>query len=454
MEHDALDEERDYCIPDDFYSASDMIYVSLIHNPERFTGYAGPHAHSIWREIYKRNCFTVDSSNKQETDNCETIEELAHSNIQSAKSNIAGLFESPAGYSNAWESDEVNRQSLLKENTCLEKRVFFRIISGMHASISTHLCWNYLNQSTGEWGPNLECYKERLESHPERIENIYFNYIVVLRALAKLKNFVPNYVFCAGDPVQDAITKEKMIRLTNTAAALPKTFDESVMFDPAVDPDARGLKCEFRARFRNVSAVMDCVGCDKCRLWGKIQTAGYGTALKILFEFDEEKPEEAPSLRKIELVALVNTLARLSDSISAIQSFKRLLAEENELKESENLISLKKKEELAQRESEELAVRERVELAIKENEELALKESEEIAKKKFKELTPRERFRASLTQQSFKGELATVWAAYCYVFKSYARIPRVIWTYILYYANYAWDAAFRSKVSILNRLDL
>lgn len=32
---------------------------------------------------------------------------------------------------------------------------------------------------------------------------------------------------------------------------------------------------------------MDCVGCDKCRLWGKIQTSGVGTALKILFELDE-----------------------------------------------------------------------------------------------------------------------------------------------------------------------
>lgn len=28
---------------------------------------------------------------------------------------------------------------------------------------------------------------------------------------------------------------------------------------------------------------MDCVDCDKCRLWGKLQTHGIGTALKILF---------------------------------------------------------------------------------------------------------------------------------------------------------------------------
>ena len=33
---------------------------------------------------------------------------------------------------------------------------------------------------------------------------------------------------------------------------------------------------------------MDCVGCDKCRLWGKVQVSGIGTALKILFGLDDQ----------------------------------------------------------------------------------------------------------------------------------------------------------------------
>jgi hypothetical protein len=37
------------------------------------------------------------------------------------------------------------------DTTCLEKRVFWRLISGMHSSISTHLCYDFLNQTTGEW---------------------------------------------------------------------------------------------------------------------------------------------------------------------------------------------------------------------------------------------------------------------------------------------------------------
>lgn len=31
------------------------------------------------------------------------------------------------------------------------------------------------------------------------------------------------------------------------------------------------LQAEFVSHFRNISRIMDCVGCDKCKLWGKLQ---------------------------------------------------------------------------------------------------------------------------------------------------------------------------------------
>jgi ERO1-like protein alpha len=33
---------------------------------------------------------------------------------------------------------------------------------------------------------------------------------------------------------------------------------------------------------------MDCVSCEKCKLWGKLQMMGIGTALKILVEDSDE----------------------------------------------------------------------------------------------------------------------------------------------------------------------
>lgn len=95
------------------------------------------------------------------------------------------------------------------------------------------------------------------------------------------------------------------------------------MFDPN-DPTIFGLKNEFRERFRNVSRVMDCVGCDKCRLWGRLQTSGYGTALKVLFEYDPENAEDF-HLRRTELVSLIVTLQRLSHSIWAVEQFRDMI---------------------------------------------------------------------------------------------------------------------------------
>jgi ERO1-like protein beta len=160
------------------------------------------------------------------------------------------------------------------------------------------------------------------ESEHDRISNLYFNYALVTRAIAKLGPYVlgPHYTFCAGNLLQDQDTRDKVAAVTKHAASVPQIFDESVMF---VNGEGPSLKEDFRNRFRNISRVMDCVGCDKCRLWGKIQTSGYGTALKILFEFHEN--QKPPSLKRTELVALFNTYARLSSSLSAIGKFRAMI---------------------------------------------------------------------------------------------------------------------------------
>ena len=80
---------------------------------------------------------------------------------------------------------------------------------------------------------------------------------------------------------------------------------------------------EFKNHFRNVSLIMDCVGCEKCRLWGKIQVTGIGTALKILFASESQKRWENLNFRRSEIVALFNTLGRLSESINAVQYFRK-----------------------------------------------------------------------------------------------------------------------------------
>lgn len=299
VEYDDECDERDYCLPEDESANAKGDYVSLVDNPERFTGYAG---RGVWDAIYGENCFPINSSVTTVPGSFELFQ---------ARKDLRSIFQAAVPSSELALNDE-----------CLEKRVFYRIVSGMHASITTHICNDYLNRTTGAWGPNLQCYQDRLATHPERISNLYFNYAVLLRAVTKLRTYLKNYTFCLGDPDQDAATKSKVLHLTDRAASGPPIFDETTMFhDPVIGAD---LKEEFRHRFRNVSRLMDCVGCDKCRLWGKLQTVGYGTALKVLFEYDELRNGENPPLRRTELVALVNTLDRVSSSLTALGNLRKL----------------------------------------------------------------------------------------------------------------------------------
>jgi ERO1-like protein beta len=333
VEYDDECDERDYCVPEDESAGSKGDYVSLVDNPERFTGYAGEGTKQVWDAIYRENCFSKSSFPKSASLGNSAFPQRgpAANELQSVMRDYGRQQALEEHQKREPNTPFVTESGFEHEDECLEKRVFYRVVSGMHTSISTHLCWDYLNQTTGEWGPNFQCYKERLHGFPDRVSNLYFNYALVLRAVTKLGPYLKDYTFCSGDPMQDRLTKQKVQFLTSKAGIAPQIFDESLMF---VNGEGPSLKEDFRNRFRNVSRIMDCVGCDKCRLWGKLQTAGYGAALKVLFEFDNNS-DDIPLLKRTELVALFNTLARISSSLEAINNFRIMVETEETEAESE-----------------------------------------------------------------------------------------------------------------------
>lgn len=123
-------------------------------------------------------------------------------------------------------------------------------------------------------------------AHPDRLQNLYFAYTMMLRALSKSADYLRSerVELCTGDDKIDQQTRHALDQLIATAQAYPGTFDETSMF---ASSQRQNLKEEFKMHFRNVSRIMDCVGCDKCRLWGKLQIMGLGTGLKLLFEYEE-----------------------------------------------------------------------------------------------------------------------------------------------------------------------
>ncbi|NXE21095.1 ERO1B protein, partial [Ardeotis kori] len=209
---------------------------------------------------------------------------------------------------------------------CLEKRVFYKLISGLHASINLHLCANYLLEETWgkpRWGPNVKEFTRRFDpletkgEGPRRLKNLYFLYLIELRALSKVAPYFERSVvdLYTGNGHEDAESKALLLDIFRDTKSFHMHFDEKSMF-AGDKKGAKSLKEEFRLHFKNISRIMDCVGCDKCRLWGKLQTQGLGTALKILFSEKEIQslPENSPSkgfqLTRQEIVALVNAFGR------------------------------------------------------------------------------------------------------------------------------------------------
>lgn len=108
------------------------IYVNLLKNRERYTGYSGPSAKRVWQAIMKENCFSESS-----------------------------------------------------QDQCLEKRVFYRLMSGLRASISTHIAMEYYFSDLQQWGVNIPLYVQAVGMYPDRIDNLYFTFLFVLRAVTK-----------------------------------------------------------------------------------------------------------------------------------------------------------------------------------------------------------------------------------------------------------------------------
>jgi hypothetical protein len=306
-----ISQDRGFCIPED--EGSSCVYVSLVDNEERYTGYHGKHAHAIWGAIYRENCFDHHVEEVFHSPSAETVEE------KDTETSARPVSGSEKEFSNLLQDPVLSEHGI--QDTCVEKRIFYRIISGMHASISTHICASYLDQLSGTWRPNMTCFQDRLAPYPDRLSNIYFNYVLLSRAIAKIGDALAGYTFCSGDINFDRQTSAQVQDIVKIAAQLP--YDETSLFED------RLLKEDFRNRFRNISALMDCVGCDKCRLWGKVQVVGYGTALKILF--DEAETLDELDLRQGELVALFNTYGRLSHSLAALdKTFAYTMPESDE----------------------------------------------------------------------------------------------------------------------------
>lgn len=249
--------------------------VNLRLNPERNTGYNGTH---IWNAIYEENCLAVD-----------------------------GAAETPM---------------------CYEERVLYKLLSGLHASTTLSIAKNYYPPSKKKgrtaWESNPQYFIDKFADHPEHIRNLHFSYVVLLRALKKASPFLYNFEIKTGDILDDEMATILLRRLLDSTILRSchdvfTAFDESLMFKER--ETAISLQESFKGVFHNVSSILDCVQCQQCKLHGKMAMLGYGTALKILFVPDNVI---GMSLSRNEIVALINTIGKLSESVREVRELTNL----------------------------------------------------------------------------------------------------------------------------------
>ncbi|KAG8449218.1 hypothetical protein GDO86_016039 [Hymenochirus boettgeri] len=308
-QHD--DSADNFCELDD-EDSPDAEYVDLLKNPERYTGYKGEDTWRIWNSIYEENCFKP-----------KAVPKPLNPFIPTRGENDGKVFYN-------W-----------LEGLCVEKRAFYRLISGLHASINVHLSAKYLLKETWMdkiWGHNITEFQKRFdaaltqEEGPKRLKNLYFIYLIELRAISKVLPFFErsSFLLYTGNHSKDIENKQLLLDVLHDANNFPLHFDEHSLFS-GDKREADKLKEDLREHFRNISRIMDCVGCFKCRLWGKLQTQGLGTALKILFSekqienLTDSSQSSGFHLKRQEIVALFNAFARISTSVNELETFRKLL---------------------------------------------------------------------------------------------------------------------------------
>ncbi|KAI9504299.1 hypothetical protein BX070DRAFT_190414 [Coemansia spiralis] len=288
--------DKDFAVVND-ETFGDGIWVDLIENPERFTGYAGAGANAVWMSIYQHNCFGS----------------MPFVQPPRRRRELVSFLESLS---------EEERGVTMPADVPLEYRMFYRIVSGLHASISTHICSDYFNATADRWEPNLSCFISRIGAFPDRLQNIYFNFLLLTRAIQRMEPYLLSYDYSTGIPKDDKAVKRLMPKMLRAVKRAGFVFDDSELF---LGSSGAAMKGEFKDNFRNISRIMDCTGCEKCRLWGKTQTLGIATALKALFSYPDRAFRgsfTSLDFKRNEIVALITTYFQFSYSIKSIEMFR------------------------------------------------------------------------------------------------------------------------------------
>jgi ERO1-like protein beta len=120
--------DSDFCFLDD---TTEGEYVDLSLNPEQYTGYAGPSAAKVWRSIYEENCFGLSKMNLMTGTSSAPV---------SLPDSMLNAFKDADSETETGASGE-----------CLEKRVYYKIVSGGRCSKNFFRVFFWMSLTVAHW---------------------------------------------------------------------------------------------------------------------------------------------------------------------------------------------------------------------------------------------------------------------------------------------------------------
>lgn len=261
-------------------------YVDLIQNPEGNTGYSGPRASSIWKAIFQENCLPFETKGT-----CQTY--------KFPRILFSGLYTS----------------------------IFLHVVTNFYRDTeltSPNRIAGLYNNPNLSFLPNCEMFLSRIVSKPENIQNLHVVYQFVLKSLQLAQNsFLDNLSsYNSGNDFSetedDKNLKLYLKRLFEEDSVALNCFNEEKLRKNAPS----NASDEVLFLLSNVTRLMDCVECQKCRIWGKLETKGLATALRIFFGRNDK------SLDRAEKVTLINLARQLSFALNSFYHLSTICRDE------------------------------------------------------------------------------------------------------------------------------
>ena len=248
----------------------DGTYINLLKNPEGYTGYRGAH---IWNAIFKENCYSESYS-----------------------------------------------------SLCVEDKIFSNIFMGWLVNTNFQIGCNFRNRNTNNKYINISYVTNKFLYHQDKIDYLFFLYSLMLKAVNKAIPYLIEYDYSSGNKTEDQMTlkiiKEIFRYELQNIDLIEDSFKDTIEYFENNFISSNKIPTLI-IRFRNISSIIDCVTCSKCRMHAKLEVFGIATMLKIMFASSTEELRKAMS--RNELVSFINLFAKLSKSVNNVHEIDLMI---------------------------------------------------------------------------------------------------------------------------------